>query len=54
VRDLVPSNLTESVGLGVRLKTPIGPVRVDLGFLVWNKPAGVKGSHLHFTIGQTF
>jgi outer membrane protein insertion porin family len=54
VRDMKVGNLTESVGFGLRIKTPIGPVRLDFGVLVANKPAGVKGSHLHFTIGPTF
>ena len=54
VRDLKLGNLTESVGFGLRIKTPIGPVRLDFGVLVANKPPGVKGSHLHFTIGPTF
>ena len=54
VRDMKPSNLTETVGLGFRVKTPIGPVKFDYGFLVWNKPPGVSRSHKHFSIGQTF
>jgi outer membrane protein insertion porin family len=54
VRDMKPGNITETLGFGLRLKTPVGPVRVDMGFLVLNKPAGVSGSHIHFTIGQTF
>ncbi|HTG14822.1 MAG TPA: POTRA domain-containing protein, partial [Blastocatellia bacterium] len=54
VRDMKFGNLTESVGFGLRIKTPIGPVRIDYGVLVANKPPGVKGSHLHFTIGPTF
>jgi outer membrane protein insertion porin family len=54
VRDMKPSNLTETVGLGLRVKTPIGPVKFDYGFLVWNKPPGVSRSHKHFSIGQTF
>jgi outer membrane protein insertion porin family len=54
VRDMKFGNLTESVGFGLRIKTPIGPVRLDYGVLVANKPPGVKGSHLHFTIGPTF
>jgi outer membrane protein insertion porin family len=54
VRDMKPGNITESVGFGLRLKTPVGPVRVEMGFLVLNKPAQVSGSHIHFTIGQTF
>ncbi|HSB12179.1 MAG TPA: POTRA domain-containing protein [Blastocatellia bacterium] len=54
VRDMKLSNITETVGFGLRMKTPVGPVRFDIGFLVLNKPAGVSGSHKHFTIGQTF
>ncbi len=54
VRDIKPGNFTESVGFGFRIKTPIGPVRFDLGWIVFNKPAGVSGFHKHFTVGQTF
>ena len=54
VRDIRPGNITETVGFGLRVKTPIGPVRFDYGFLVVNRPPGVSGSHKHFTIGQTF
>lgn len=54
VRDIKLGNITQTVGVGLRLKTPIGPVRFDYGFLVANKPPNVAGSHKHFTIGQTF
>lgn len=54
VRDITPKNITQTVGFGLRLKTPIGPVRFDYGFLVLNKPPNVAGSHKHFTVGQTF
>ena len=54
VRDMKPSNMTQTFGFGVRVKTPVGPVRFDVGFLVFNKPPGYAGYHLHFTIGQTF
>lgn len=54
VRDLKASNITETVGVGIRLKTPVGPVKFDIGFIVMNRPAGVSNSHKHFTIGQTF
>lgn len=40
-------NLLYSVGLGVRLQTPIGPVRLDYGF-------GKEGGRTHFAIGPTF
>jgi outer membrane protein insertion porin family len=54
VRDIKPANITESVGFGLRLKTPVGPVKFDIGFLVLNRPDGVSRSNKHFTIGQTF
>jgi outer membrane protein insertion porin family len=54
VRDMKPANLTQTLGLGVRVKTPVGPVRFDIGFLVSNRPPGYAAYHLHFTIGQTF
>jgi outer membrane protein assembly factor BamA len=54
VRDIKPGGLTQTIGFGFRIKTPIGPVRFDLGWLVFNKPADISGFHRHFTIGQTF
>jgi outer membrane protein insertion porin family len=54
VRDMKFGNITETVGFGLRLKTPVGPVKFDIGFLILNKPEGVARSHKHFTIGQTF
>jgi outer membrane protein insertion porin family len=54
VRDFTIGNMTETVGVGLRLKTPVGPVRFDYGFLVVNRPPGVSRSHKHFTIGQAF
>ncbi len=54
VSDMKFKNLTQTVGFGLRIKTPIGPVRLDYGVLVAGKTPGVKGSHLHFTIGPTF
>ena len=54
VKDFKFNELTETLGFGLRVKTPIGPVRFDLGFLVWNRPADVKRPQFHFTLGQTF
>jgi outer membrane protein insertion porin family len=54
IRDISLGDLTQTLGFGVRVKTPIGPVRMELGFLVANKPPGLSGHHFHFTIGQTF
>jgi outer membrane protein insertion porin family len=54
VRDINPGNLTQTLGFGFRIKTPIGPIRLDFGFLVFNKPEGVKGFQRHFSFGSTF
>jgi outer membrane protein insertion porin family len=40
-------NFLFSVGAGLRLQTPIGPVRLDIGF-------GKDGAKTHFAIGPTF
>jgi outer membrane protein insertion porin family len=54
VKDFRPQSVTQSFGFGLRVKTPIGPVRLDLAFLVFNKPAGSSGFRRHFSFGQTF
>jgi outer membrane protein insertion porin family len=54
IRDIKPANITETLGFGFRLKTPVGPVRFDVGFLVWHRPPNVASWQRHFTIGQTF
>jgi len=36
-----------AIGVGIRVATPIGPVRLDLGF-------GEEGSRTHFSIGHAF
>lgn len=54
VRDFRPQDFTQTLGIGLRLKTPVGPLRVDLGYLVWNKPQGEKSYQIHFSFGSTF
>ncbi|MGZ4841596.1 MAG: BamA/OMP85 family outer membrane protein, partial [Candidatus Angelobacter sp.] len=49
----VASDLTHTVGFGVRYKTPVGPVRIDIGHLL-NAPPGVKTLQLFVTLGQAF
>jgi len=60
--------MTHAVGIGLRYRTPIGPVRLDFGysinpprFMVENQAAGTTSqiqriSHFqfHFSVGQTF
>jgi outer membrane protein insertion porin family len=52
-RDFKFENMTETVGLGLRLQTPVGPVRVDFGYLT-NPPPGVGRSAIHFSFGEAF
>ncbi len=47
-------DLTQTLGFGLRIKTPIGPLRFDLGFLVFSKTPGVTQSKFHISFGQTF
>jgi outer membrane protein insertion porin family len=60
--DINFAGMTNSVGLGLRFNTPIGPVGVDYGFLI-DPPSFVTASGatlrqprgaFHFRIGQTF
>jgi outer membrane protein assembly factor BamA len=44
---------TNSVGLGLRYATPIGPVRVDVGHNL-NPVPGIKSTQYFITIGQAF
>ncbi|HEY6329635.1 MAG TPA: BamA/TamA family outer membrane protein, partial [Blastocatellia bacterium] len=54
VQDISISGMTETLGFGIRLKTPIGPLRFDLGFLVANKPLGQHLYRFDASFGQTF
>jgi len=36
-----------SVGLGIRVRTPLGPIRLDYGI-------GNEGGRTHFSIGNVF
>jgi outer membrane protein insertion porin family len=47
------SNYSNTVGIGLRYKTPVGPVRVDLGHNL-NAPPGIKNTQLFITLGQSF
>src|ERR1051325_1882771 len=47
------SDFTHTGGMGLRYKTPVGPVRVDVGHL-FNAPPGVKTLQFFVTLGQAF
>lgn len=44
---------TNTVGIGLRYKTPVGPVRIDIGHLLSPIP-GVKSTQFFVTLGQAF
>lgn len=44
---------TNTVGLGLRYSTPLGPVRIDLGHNL-NAPPGIKATQIFITLGQAF
>jgi outer membrane protein assembly factor BamA len=44
---------TNTIGFGVRYKTPVGPVRFDIGYRLTNVP-GVKATQYFVTLGQSF
>jgi outer membrane translocation and assembly module TamA len=49
--------LRGSVGFGVRYLSPIGPIRVDLGFKLDRRLLGddlERRTALHFSLGQAF
>ena len=47
------TDLRWAAGLGLRLRTPIGPLRVDAGFLL-DRQEGESGTVFHFALGHAF
>ncbi len=45
--------IRRSVGLGVRYRTPIGPVRLDWGYVLDHRKDEAR-SRFHFTVGHAF
>jgi outer membrane translocation and assembly module TamA len=52
LRDFV-DNYTNTLGLGLRYATPIGPVRFDIGHNL-NPVTGIKSTQYFITLGQAF
>ena len=52
-RDLELGALRRSAGVGVRYRTPIGPIRLDWGYVL-DHHEGESRSKLHLTIGHAF
>ena len=55
--DIDPSQLRSSVGFGVRYKSPVGPIRVDLGFKTERHVIAGQlepATAIHISLGQAF
>jgi outer membrane protein insertion porin family len=52
-KGIVFGDLAVGAGIGLRIRTPLAPVRIDLGFPVAGKQ-GQSGARWHFSIGQIF
>ena len=53
VPDITLGELRRSAGVGVRYRTPVGPVRLDWGYVL-DRRSGEHRSKLHLTIGHAF
>jgi outer membrane protein insertion porin family len=53
VSDFSFRDFAHTLGFGLRIRTPIGPLRLDFGVLVGRKP-GVPRTQLHVTFGNPF
>lgn len=42
-----------TVGTGLRIRTPVGPIRLDYGYKL-QREAGEDGWRIHFTLGEAF
>jgi len=51
-RNFAP-NYTNSVGVGLRYATPVGPIRIDLGHNL-SPISGIKATQIFITLGQAF
>lgn len=47
-------DFSNTVGAGLRLNTPLGPVRVDFGYLINPSISRERGYRVHFNFGQAF
>jgi outer membrane protein assembly factor BamA len=54
VSDVALGDLRWSAGLGLRYRTPIGPIRLDWGYVLDPQPGDPGRSHFHLTIGHAF
>lgn len=52
-KDMNPSNLKYTTGLGLRYNTPVGPIGIDYGHKL-QREKGESSGELHFSIGHAF
>jgi outer membrane protein insertion porin family len=53
VEDFGQDKINTSAGVGVRMNTPIGPMRLDYGYPL-NPDDDQGGGQIHFTTGFSF
>jgi outer membrane translocation and assembly module TamA len=53
VEDFQLRRFSNSIGTGIRIATPVGPVRLDVGFLL-NPRVPERRFQFHFSFGQAF
>jgi outer membrane protein insertion porin family len=53
ISDFNVGDFTHTAGVGLRYATPLGPVRLDIGFNL-NRQPGEDRNHVFFTLGQAF
>lgn len=53
-KDFGTGNFKAGTGVGVRIKTPIGPVRLDFGYPLSNVTGERRVGRIHFTLSQGF
>jgi outer membrane protein insertion porin family len=49
-----PSNLRKDFGFGFRWNSPLGPLRLEVGFPIGNRLPGEKPYEIQFTVGTLF
>lgn len=51
---LNPSDLRKDFGVGIRWVSPLGPLRLEVGFPIGKRLTGERGYQIQFTIGTLF
>ena len=53
IQDIALGDLRSSAGVGLRYRTPIGPIRLDWGYVL-DREVGEGASRFHLSIGHAF